>query len=249
MIEKEWEICRNRLAADHSRAELFVRYSKNKSKTLRNQLAIANDGLARREAHRQSQLCDVPFEDLVQIARIGLLQSIERYDISSGHAFSSFAIPCIRGEIQHFLRDHAWDMVKVPRRSKEIASAVKRLQSWAIAFGRTETTLEQAAISLGMTAEKWREISELTSRKLITELDDGLQAAAVAPDETHKQVRAAVAKLPSPYRGAIVGRYFKGLSEVAIAQQNKVERTDVCLWIEEGLRRLRSGHLGEKEIY
>lgn len=248
--EQTWEICRNKLAADQSRRELFEAYGRTPSIELRNRLAIANDRLACREAHRQKKVCGVAYEDLEQYARIGLLKAVERYDPTKGIAFSSFAVPYIKGEIQHFLRDHSWDMGKVPRRAIEAASQVKRTKRWAIAAGRVDVKDQQVALSLGIPGAKWRQVAEITARKPVVELDDVCQVPDANDDEIllHQDVRTAVAKLPNPYRRAILEHYFKGLSQAAIAQQHQVEPAQVQLWLEEGLRRLQSGSLASRRM-
>src|SRR3954454_11726407 len=59
-----------------------------------------------------------PFDDLLQVASIGLLKALERYDPQRGYAFSSFAVPTILGELRRHLRDHTWS-VHGPRDLRE----------------------------------------------------------------------------------------------------------------------------------
>lgn len=72
------------------------------------------DNIARRFAHRGE-----PVEDLVQVARVGLMNAVNRFDISAGTDFLSFAVPTIMGEVRRHFRDHGW-AVRVPRRLKEL---------------------------------------------------------------------------------------------------------------------------------
>ena len=65
-----------------------------------------------------------PFEDLVQVGSIGLLNAIDRFDTASGTAFSSFAVPTILGEIRRHFRDRTWT-IRVPRSLKELAAAAR----------------------------------------------------------------------------------------------------------------------------
>ncbi|MEO0410055.1 MAG: sigma-70 family RNA polymerase sigma factor, partial [Cyanobacteria bacterium P01_A01_bin.135] len=95
--------------------ELLMEYYRNPSVKLRNQLVQLNVGLVRKIAHRISHQCAEPYEDLEQIGHIGLIRAIERFDPTQGCAFSSFAVPYIRGEMLHFLRDRG-SSVRVPRR-------------------------------------------------------------------------------------------------------------------------------------
>jgi RNA polymerase sigma-B factor len=65
-----------------------------------------------------------PFEDVFQVACIGLVNAIDRYDISRGRAFSSFAVPTIVGEIKRYYRDRTWSL-RVPRDLKDLTLAVE----------------------------------------------------------------------------------------------------------------------------
>ncbi|MHC5732641.1 MAG: sigma-70 family RNA polymerase sigma factor, partial [Nostoc sp.] len=89
----------------------------------RNILARNNEKLIHQVAHRMSQVCREPYEDLFQIGYIGLIKACDRFDPSTGHAFSSFAMPYIQGEIQHFLRDQ-WQSIKIPRTDIETKAKV-----------------------------------------------------------------------------------------------------------------------------
>src|ERR1700712_23759 len=58
-------------------------------------------------------------EDLVQVARVGLMNAVNRFDVTSGSQFIAFAIPTMMGEVRRHFRDHGWSL-KVPRRLKEL---------------------------------------------------------------------------------------------------------------------------------
>ena len=85
-----------------------------------------------------------PLEDLEQVAFIGLLKSIERYEIDRGTAFSTFAVPTITGELKRHLRDHTW-LVRVPRALKDLSTAVARAEAGLESrLGRAPTAAELA---------------------------------------------------------------------------------------------------------
>ena len=94
-------------------------YHCNPTLSLRNHLVKLNRGLVRQVAHRMSYQCSEPYEDLEQMGYLGLIQAIERFEPHQGCAFSSFAIPYIRGEMLHFLRNKA-SIMKIPRRWQEL---------------------------------------------------------------------------------------------------------------------------------
>lgn len=225
---------------------IWHRYSRDRSIKTRNQLVSENDGLALEVAHRWKEVCEVPFEDLCQTARIGLIRAVEKFDPALGNAFSSFAVPYIQGEIQHFLRDYSWDLVKVPRRSIEAASRVRKVQRRLIASGRLDLDEGRVAGALGMSAAKWRTTAEAVARKPLVAIEDASWVAAEQEDEgevLRAELRKGLARLPNPFRSCLVERYFKDLSEEAIAKLHQVEVAQVQVWLEEGLRRLKVSQL------
>jgi len=107
-------------AADRlSEALLFGRYKANRDPALREQLVMTYLPLARTIARRY-QSPRVPAEDLVQVATIGLMKAIDRFDTDRGVAFSSYAVPTMVGEVQRYFRDHTWG-VRPPRDLQERA--------------------------------------------------------------------------------------------------------------------------------
>lgn len=215
---------------------------------LRNRIAVQNDDLAKKIAHRMLSQCQEPYDDLLQLARIGLLKAIERFDPATGNAFSSFAVPYIRGEIQHHLRDE-WGTVKVPRRSIELASRVKRIVRIMAQHGQ-EVSEEQAASALRLPQEKWRWVQQAASGNLTVSLDECKDVASDAYIEVWESqestakpssswVPRAVRSLPEPSRTAILEAYFVGLDLEAIAQRQGMKVSMVKLWIRQGLLKLK----------
>jgi RNA polymerase sigma-B factor len=137
--------------------QLLRQYHQTRSPEIRNKLVQLNYGLVRKEAHHWVNQCTESYEDLLQVGSLGLIRAIERFDMTKGNAFSSFAIPYIRGEIQHYLRDKS-SPVRIPRRwqalQHQAANITRRLQA---DLQRQPTDIEVAAaleISLG----EWHEI-------------------------------------------------------------------------------------------
>jgi RNA polymerase sigma-B factor len=92
-------------------------------------------------------------DDLEQVAAIGLIKAIDRFDPSRGIAFSSFAVPTILGELKRHFRDLGWS-VRVPRALQELATRVTRaVEELNGELGRTPTTLEIASYC-GISAEQ-----------------------------------------------------------------------------------------------
>lgn len=239
------EIVWGQLRRQHSTLEAatFKTYRSTRDIKTRDRLAAANDGLALEIAHRWQQLCDVDFDDLAQVARIGLLKAIERFDPGTGNAFSSFAVPYIQGEIGHFLRDHAWDMVKIPRRQIELGSKVRQVQRRLLNSGRAAVDEAKIAASLGVSASRWQQTSEAIARKPIVTLEDAPYLAAAEADEDEQQreeVRRELARLPDPYRYCLIEHYLSGMTDAAIAAAHQATTEQVHQWIEEGLKRIKT---------
>ncbi|MDX6606969.1 MAG: polymerase sigma-B factor [Solirubrobacterales bacterium] len=103
---------------------LLERYAKDRSPTVREELVDRFMPLARRLASRYAGGAE-PFDDLVQVASVGLVKAIERFDPDRGTAFSTFAVPTILGELKRHFRDRGWS-VHVPRDVQERILKVER---------------------------------------------------------------------------------------------------------------------------
>lgn len=241
-IESKWKEYRRKLPSDLKSKDFgdFKAYKQTGDRRLRNRLALANDRLAQKVAHRFEQICAVEYDDLEQLARIGLIKAIESFDPYSGNAFSSFAVPYIQGEILHFLRDHAWDMVKIPRRQLETAGQVKRITRDLRAAGRLDLDETRVAANLGMDRGAWQAIAEATARKPVVPLEeaDWLAAEEEAEPEAEvvrEEVKRLVVRLRNPLRYCLLERFVYGLDLSAIAQAHSETEANIALWIEEGL--------------
>lgn len=90
-------------------------------------------------------------EDLFQIGCIGLIKAIDRFEVDTGYAFSTYAVPLITGEIKRFLRDDG--MVKVSRSIKENASKCMRAAEYFRMVNNREPTLNEIAKGAGIAVE------------------------------------------------------------------------------------------------
>ena len=150
--------------------EFLQDYYRHPSLKLRNKLVELNIGLVRKVAHQICQKCAEPYEDLEQIGYLGLIRAIERFDPLQGSAFSSFAIPYIRGEMLHYLRDRG-SMMRIPRRWQELYTRGKKLRKDLIEeLGRLPRDTELAN-SLGVPLEEWSECQLALQNRLPISLD------------------------------------------------------------------------------
>ena len=115
-------------AAKSDRAEerwLFARYQRHGDRAAQEALVNRFLPLARQLARRYARSSE-PLEDLVQVASLGLLKAIDRFDPTRATAFSSFAVPTILGELKRHFRDKGWSL-RVPRELQELAVRVERV--------------------------------------------------------------------------------------------------------------------------
>ncbi|MGI0485348.1 RNA polymerase sigma factor SigF [Pantanalinema rosaneae CENA516] len=150
--------------------QLLREYQTSSCPQIRNRLVELNFGLVRKEAHHWMNQCTESYEDLLQVGSIGLIRAIERFDMSKGHAFSSFAIPYIRGEIQHYLRDKSPSM-RIPRRWQALQrQAIWVMRELQIKLNRQPTDVELAE-ALEIPVAEWQEIKLAYQNRALLSLD------------------------------------------------------------------------------
>jgi RNA polymerase sigma-B factor len=134
---------RDRLARAVEERRLFDRYRRGDDTAARAALAERFLPLARKLARRY-QGGGEPLDDLVQVAALGLLKAIDRFDPERGTAFSTFAVPTILGELKRHFRDTGWSL-RVPRDLQELAARVARESDLLLhELGRVPTPAEIA---------------------------------------------------------------------------------------------------------
>jgi RNA polymerase sigma-B factor len=148
---------------------LLLRYHRLGDRRAREVLVERHMPLARRLARRYARTPDSA-EDLVQVAAIGLIKAIDRFDVDRGLALSTFAVPTIVGELKRYLRDTSW-AVRVPRDLLELAVRVER-ESFRLErrLGRSPTITELAE-STGNDVEQVAEALEAATAHRALSLD------------------------------------------------------------------------------
>jgi RNA polymerase sigma-B factor len=105
------------------------------------------DRLARRYRHTTE-----PLDDLIQVARIGLMKAVDRWDPQRGNSFSTFAVPTITGELQRHFRDRTWT-IRPPRDVQELYLRVQRTRAQLSTELAREPTARDVADAIGCDAE------------------------------------------------------------------------------------------------
>lgn len=155
---------------------LLRRYGEERSATVREELVERFMPLARRLAGRYAGGAE-PFDDLVQVASVGLVKAIDRFDAERGTAFSTFAVPTILGELKRHFRDRGWS-VHVPRDLQERILKVERtLAELPARLGRAPT-ITDIAERLDITDEEVLEAMHASQGHHAVSLD----ASSALPD-------------------------------------------------------------------
>jgi RNA polymerase sigma-B factor len=240
--------------------QLFQAWQQSRDRQAREELIERFLPLARKLASRYAR-SNEPYEDLVQVASVGLIKAIERYDPSQGTAFTSYAVPTILGELKRHFRDTTWT-VQVDRRSQERARAVLAAQRAIMAVGRAPTVMDIAQF-LECDAEEVLEGLQAALAHSPVSLDAPLSPTAAdeeeaslagkvgAPDEQFERVDdratldAAVQHLPKVERQVLYLRFGEDLSQREIAERLGMSQMHVSRLLRRSLDRLRE-QLGDE---
>jgi RNA polymerase sigma-B factor len=165
--------------ARQDEAGLFDVHSREADSAARDELVDRYMPFARKLALRYIHTSE-PLDDLVQVACVGLLNAIERFDPEQGKKFTTFAAPTILGELKRHFRDKGW-VVHVPRDLQERALAVSRQAERLAVELRRSPTLDELADALGCTVEQAVEAIDAAGNYQLTSLD----APIAQDDEEH----------------------------------------------------------------
>jgi RNA polymerase sigma-B factor len=227
--------------------EQSTQYRRQRERIIECCLPLA-DHIARRFSNRGE-----PREDLVQVARVGLLHAVNRYDPENGADFLAFAVPTMMGEVRRYFRDHGWS-VKVPRRLKELGSQLKRSrEELSQQLGRAPTASEVAS-HLGIDREEvvqaqiaFSAYSAVSSDSPAREGDEGWSLTQSLGDlDTNldrvlevETVRPLLAALPERERTALKLRFFENMTQTQIAERLGISQMHVSRLLARSLAALR----------
>ena len=218
----------------------FVEYRRTRDRAIRNQLVQDHMRLAEFLARRFTNRGE-PLDDLRQVALVGLVKAVERFEPDRGLQFSSFATPTIQGELKRHFRDKGW-AVRVPRRVQELHLELDRtIGALSQELGRPPTPNEIAQRA-GVDEEEVLESMEASSLYRLSSLDSGRpdddgggspSERIGGPDEELDAVenRVAVGELlsilPAREQKIVYLRFFEGLTQSEIAEQIGISQMHV----------------------
>jgi RNA polymerase sigma-B factor len=223
----------------HEDRTLFVRLRADGSAGDREQAVRRYLPLARSLAHRYWHSGE-PIEDLEQVASVGLLNAVDRFDPEQGTRFSSFAVPTILGELRQHFRDRTWAF-HAPQRLQALTVRIERgRDDLAPALGRQPTVAELSE-HLSTTEELILEALEIAlARQTVplegpwSEDDDGYARA-----EDHSEVVSLLRALSRQEAEIVLLRFHHELSQEAIARRVGVSQMHVSRVLSRSLARMR----------
>lgn len=219
----------------------------------REELIMAYDGLARYLARKFKNRGESD-EDLEQVAYLGLIKAIDRFEPERGLEFSTYATPTIMGELRRHFRDKGWS-VRVPRRLQELSQKVNRAtDDLAVELGHMPSVSE-IADHLGVSVDEVLEAMESSSAYSAVSFDTGAsiddEDAPTLMDHMGDEdkdltgtddrlvLEETIAEFSPREQQIMRMRFIEGLTQVEIAQQLGISQVQVSRLLRKTLRRLQ----------
>lgn len=193
-----------------------------------------------------------PLDDLIQVGTIGLIKAIDRFEISKGFEFSTFATPTIVGEIKRHFRDKTW-AVRVPRRLQELGAAVNKASTELTHKLDRSPTPKEIAKHLGITVDEVAEALESNAAYSTVSLDVtsdtstsvgetfGALDEALEGVEYRESLKPLLAELDEREKRILQMRFFENLSQSQIATELGISQMHVSRILNKVLVYLREG--------
>jgi len=230
----------------------FEQYAATRDHALFDELVTAHLGLAEYLARRFDNRGE-PVDDLVQVASVGLVKAVDRFDPNRGLEFSTYATPTIVGELKRHFRDKGW-AVRVPRRVQELHL---RLSPVVSALGHElgrSPTIAEIARHAGASEEEVLEAIEAGHAYRTTSLDAPVRGdepgqslgeqmgdddERLADTEDWMTLSPLVASLPARERAILHLRFFQGKTQSEIAARMGISQMHVSRLLARSLSQLR----------
>ena len=228
----------------------FATYAKTREPALRDELVSAHLGLAEYLARRFANRGE-PLDDLVQVASLGLLKALDRFDPERGVEFSTYATHTIVGELKRHFRDKGWS-IRAPRRMQELYLRLgKVVASMGQELGRSPTIAE-LAMETKVSEEEVLEALEAgqayrsASLDVATEEGESLatrlgeEDASLEDAERRATLSPLLAQLLPRERLILQLRFFDGLTQSEIANRLQISQMHVSRLLARSLAQLRA---------
>lgn len=221
---------------------LFKKFKETKDRKIREELIERHlyiaEILSKKYANR-----GIDYDDIYQVASIGLIYAIDRYDIDKGFEFSSFATPTIIGEIKKYFRDKGWT-IRVPRRIQELSKKINNAKLILSQELQRTPTVKDIAEYLNSTEEEILEAMEgskvYTPQSLDITYDSNgddkdVNLADIIGEEdiyfnkieNNDFLQRGIEKLNEMERKILIDRYFNNKTQVSIANELNISQMTV----------------------
>lgn len=234
--------------------ELFRRLAETKSRRVRNQLVERHMGLAAHIAGRFGRQAGRD-DDLRQVAMVGLVKAVDRFDPDYGVAFSAFAGRTIEGELKRYFRDRSW-AVRVPRGAKELHLMVRNASEELSQRDGRSPTVDEIAARLGVERDDVLRGLAATAAYSVGTIDGGNgdddhdtpgdRRRALASDEdgyvavdNRELVLQLVSRLPEREREIVRLRFYERRSQTEIADEVGISQMHVSRLLRKSFERMR----------
>ncbi|KXZ40772.1 RNA polymerase, sigma 37 subunit, RpsB/SigB [Alkalithermobacter thermoalcaliphilus JW-YL-7 = DSM 7308] len=154
--------------------ELFLIYKDTKNKDIRNELIKRYIYIAEIISKKYANK-GIDYEDIYQVATLGLIYAVERFDLDKGYEFSSFATPTIIGEIKKYFRDKGW-IVRIPRRIQELSKKVNDAKAYLEQKNKSTPKVSDIAEHIGCTEEEVLEVLDSSYVYAMKSLDSSYES-------------------------------------------------------------------------
>ena len=230
----------------------FREFAEHRDPGLRERIILAYMGLADRLAERYRGNRSVPLEDLRQVARLGLVKAVDRYEPQRSNPFIPYAIATVIGEIKRYLRDASWRL-RVPRGTKDLALRLCRaIDELPQQLGHSPTVPELAE-HLGATEDEVLEAIEVAQTRSAPSLDqpagedgDAVLGDFVVDGSNREEIENLlvlpnlVELLPERERRIVLLRYVDDLTQDEIAERMGMSQMHVSRLLRRALERMRA---------
>ena len=191
-----------------------------------------------------------PLEDLEQVASLGLLKAIDRFDVSRDVRFATFAVPTIAGELKRHFRDRGW-MLRVPRDIQELSARVARVREALTRDLGRSPTVDEVARTVGAGVEQVLDALRAADSYRMMSLDEpaaegaGALEAIGGDDEGYELaehrvlLRPGLDGLGAREREIVRLRYYEGLTQREIARAVGVSQMHVSRLIRRSIDTMR----------
>jgi len=237
------------IEADETMHARLVRYRETRDRALRDELLMEHRWLASYCASRFAGRGE-PLDDLVQVAQLGMLKAIDRYDPSFGVSFAGFAVPTMLGEIKRHFRDATW-AVRVSRRASDLLVALSAaVETLGQRLGRSPTVEElarhlQVSDDDVLAALEARQAYRMQSLSTPSDGDDASERRLPVIDDDRLDagrvtVRLALTALPEDDQRIVYLRFYEGLTQAEIAGRIGTSQVQISRRLRRIYRRLEA---------